>query len=201
MDYNISCLRHGMPLKMQDLGCNHCHQEALAELRVRLSAAEDESERLRQRGSSAANSAALDSIASLEAACSSEYAEHLITRAKLLTAEAECERLRADHENAAGISRLQWDAQCARADKAETALAAARRESAEANGRAELAEHDRDDARGERDKASQEAVRLRSGIMAAFQYASHRWEEWGSRALAVAEILDATLDGREPELD
>jgi hypothetical protein len=40
MDYNISCLKHGMPLKMQDLGCNRCHQEALAEIRTRLNVAE-----------------------------------------------------------------------------------------------------------------------------------------------------------------
>jgi predicted nuclease of predicted toxin-antitoxin system len=32
MDYNISCLRHGMPLKMQQLGCVQCHHEHLTEI-------------------------------------------------------------------------------------------------------------------------------------------------------------------------
>lgn len=41
MDYSISCLKHGSPLKMQDLGCVHCHQVALAELRTRLGVAEE----------------------------------------------------------------------------------------------------------------------------------------------------------------
>lgn len=40
MDYNISCFKHGLPLQVQQLGCAQCHQEALAELRTRLSVAD-----------------------------------------------------------------------------------------------------------------------------------------------------------------
>lgn len=47
----------------------------------------------------------------------------------------------------------------------------------------------------------QEAFRLRKGIEDALEWSGNRWSEWGSRAETVAEILDAALEGREPNLD
>ncbi len=35
--------------------------------------------------------------------------------------------------------------------------------------------------------------RLTEGIKGALQQAGNRWDEWGTRALSVADILDATL--------
>ncbi len=46
------------------------------------------------------------------------------------------------------------------------------------------------------DKAAEQAKtieRLTEGIKGALQQAGNRWDEWGTRALSVADILDAAL--------
>lgn len=46
--------------------------------------------------------------------------------------------------------------------------------------------------------AREENNRLRNGIGAAMDYAANRWDEWGERAVTVAEMIDAVLSGATP---